>query len=135
MSWLQRFLRFAEQRYILSFPFDIIENEEDDCCNQDASQNIWNDFFKAKRCAVRNFNVNRSFGCVNFHRVYLKSQSPGCCRIQHFPIFHLEIERRNLMHSTVERGNAVSYTHLRAHETRHDLVCRLLLEKKKTKKK
>src|SRR5450756_396957 len=26
-------------------------------------------------------------------------------------------------------SNAVSYTHLRAHETRHDLVCRLLLEK------
>src|SRR5450756_1138734 len=25
--------------------------------------------------------------------------------------------------------SAVSYTHLRAHETRHDLVCRLLLEK------
>src|SRR5450756_558143 len=25
-------------------------------------------------------------------------------------------------------GAAVSYTHLRAHETRHDLVCRLLLE-------
>src|SRR5450756_1997153 len=36
------------------------------------------------------------------------------------------------------RGGAykpVSYTHLRAHETRHDLVCRLLLEKKKKKKK
>src|SRR5450756_2851033 len=29
----------------------------------------------------------------------------------------------------------VSYTHLRAHETRHDLVCRLLLEKKKKLKK
>eukprot|EP01016_Furgasonia_blochmanni_P012899 TRINITY_DN16491_c0_g1_i1.p3 TRINITY_DN16491_c0_g1~~TRINITY_DN16491_c0_g1_i1.p3 ORF type:complete len:117 (-),score=24.30 TRINITY_DN16491_c0_g1_i1:12-362(-) len=28
---------------------------------------------------------------------------------------------------------AVSYTHLRAHETRHDLVCRLLLEKKKAR--
>src|SRR5665648_1236063 len=27
----------------------------------------------------------------------------------------------------------VSYKHLRAHETRHDLVCRLLLEKKKKK--
>ena len=26
---------------------------------------------------------------------------------------------------------AVSYTHLRAHETREELVCRLLLEKKK----
>ena len=30
---------------------------------------------------------------------------------------------------------AVSYTHLRAHETVLDLVCRLLLEKKTTKKK
>src|SRR5450759_2178449 len=30
-----------------------------------------------------------------------------------------------------DRVIAVSYTHLRAHETRHDLVCRLLLEKKK----
>ena len=31
----------------------------------------------------------------------------------------------------VERREAVSYTHLRAHETVLDLVCRLLLEKKK----
>ena len=29
-------------------------------------------------------------------------------------------------------GIPVSYTHLRAHETVLDLVCRLLLEKKKT---
>src|SRR5665648_1198299 len=35
----------------------------------------------------------------------------------------------------VVRVQTVSYTHLRAHETRHDLVCRLLLEKKKKKKK
>eukprot|EP00825_Cyclidium_porcatum_P003900 TRINITY_DN1180_c0_g1_i10.p8 TRINITY_DN1180_c0_g1~~TRINITY_DN1180_c0_g1_i10.p8 ORF type:complete len:152 (-),score=25.82 TRINITY_DN1180_c0_g1_i10:49-504(-) len=34
---------------------------------------------------------------------------------------------------TIEQ-EPVSYTHLRAHETRHDLVCRLLLEKKKKKK-
>ena len=35
---------------------------------------------------------------------------------------------------TVERPLvAVSYTHLRAHETVLDLVCRLLLEKKKNK--
>src|SRR5450756_975234 len=34
---------------------------------------------------------------------------------------------RNTEHEHVP----VSYTHLRAHETRHDLVCRLLLEKKK----
>src|SRR5450756_2915088 len=37
-------------------------------------------------------------------------------------------------HSTSRRW-PVSYTHLRAHETRHDLVCRLLLEKKKKKSK
>src|SRR5450756_1871531 len=30
-----------------------------------------------------------------------------------------------------QRVRDISYTHLRAHETRHDLVCRLLLEKKK----
>ena len=29
--------------------------------------------------------------------------------------------------------DAVSYTHLRAHETKANLVCRLLLEKKKKK--
>ena len=33
------------------------------------------------------------------------------------------------------RTNPVSYTHLRAHETVLDLVCRLLLEKKHTNKK
>src|SRR5450756_1398550 len=33
--------------------------------------------------------------------------------------------------STSPLAMPVSYTHLRAHETRHDLVCRLLLEKKK----
>src|SRR5665648_1210222 len=36
-------------------------------------------------------------------------------------------------HRRKGRPIPVSYTHLRAHETRHDLVCRLLLEKKKTK--
>src|SRR5665811_1665744 len=33
--------------------------------------------------------------------------------------------------NTVPDAKAVSYTHLRAHETVLDLVCRLLLEKKK----
>ena len=30
----------------------------------------------------------------------------------------------------LDTSMSVSYTHLRAHETREDLVCRLLLEKK-----
>ena len=32
-----------------------------------------------------------------------------------------------------DRAGTVSYTHLRAHETGRNLVCRLLLEKKKKK--
>eukprot|EP00828_Plagiopyla_frontata_P024951 TRINITY_DN31883_c0_g1_i1.p1 TRINITY_DN31883_c0_g1~~TRINITY_DN31883_c0_g1_i1.p1 ORF type:complete len:170 (-),score=44.15 TRINITY_DN31883_c0_g1_i1:3-473(-) len=39
----------------------------------------------------------------------------------------LEIEKRN----NLESISTVSYTHLRAHETGRNLVCRLLLEKKK----
>ena len=40
-----------------------------------------------------------------------------------------ELEQRG--HRFVRYADAVSYTHLRAHETVLDLVCRLLLEKKK----
>ena len=40
-----------------------------------------------------------------------------------------EAEARGLLEP--EEAEAVSYTHLRAHETRGNLVCRLLLEKKK----
>src|SRR5674536_215845 len=41
----------------------------------------------------------------------------------------------DIINSKINRYNAVSYTHLRAHETPEHLVCRLLLEKKKKKKK
>ena len=37
---------------------------------------------------------------------------------------------QNVIKKAMAQG-AVSYTHLRAHETRGNLVCRLLLEKKK----
>src|SRR5665648_1083716 len=40
------------------------------------------------------------------------------------------MKRLGLMYKDKQALIAVSYTHLRAHETRHDLVCRLLLEKK-----
>src|SRR5665648_1201045 len=45
-----------------------------------------------------------------------------------------KLEKEGLITIEPRRGayvSPVSYTHLRAHETRHDLVCRLLLEKKK----
>ena len=40
---------------------------------------------------------------------------------------------RQLERAGVKSARPVSYTHLRAHETVLDLVCRLLLEKKNTK--
>ena len=55
--------------------------------------------------------------------------------------FHFgALEIRDLKKAFRERFNVdhyipVSYTHLRAHETVLDLVCRLLLEKKKTETK
>src|SRR5450756_614552 len=41
------------------------------------------------------------------------------------------VGRAERLRHQIDVVGAVSYTHLRAHETRHDLVCRLLLEKKK----
>src|SRR5450756_1718871 len=47
----------------------------------------------------------------------------------------IQVEQCSICHGNevLRSRGAVSYTHLRAHETRHDLVCRLLLEKKKKK--
>ena len=45
---------------------------------------------------------------------------------EHCIFFEEEIKKRK-----INPTKPVSYTHLRAHETRGNLVCRLLLEKKK----
>ena len=45
--------------------------------------------------------------------------------------FDVSWELRNPQPAEVQFAVPVSYTHLRAHETVLDLVCRLLLEKKK----
>src|SRR5450759_5309769 len=47
------------------------------------------------------------------------------------PFSDLGFQVPNVDTDLLQKGIPVSYTHLRAHETRHDLVCRLLLEKKK----
>ena len=56
----------------------------------------------------------------------LRERVEGVDRSRHL----LLVTERRLEHR--DRRIAVSYTHLRAHETVLDLVCRLLLEKKKT---
>src|SRR5450759_5581404 len=62
----------------------------------------------------------------------------GPAMMNHLAKEHHVASPHELMEAAKEMGVhliPVSYTHLRAHETRHDLVCRLLLEKKKKKKK
>ena len=44
---------------------------------------------------------------------------------------HVRLCLKTLLQHTDDPFESVSYTHLRAHETVLDLVCRLLLEKKK----
>src|SRR5665648_977010 len=70
------------------------------------------------------------------------SKSTGLKQIPNTPVRDHPGRPRGLPHPVPDRAPAtptrqgavaVSYTHLRAHETRHDLVCRLLLEKKKKK--
>src|SRR5450756_1587965 len=50
--------------------------------------------------------------------------SSDCAIARHRNQHELRLRRSRNTHS-----GTVSYTHLRAHETRHDLVCRLLLGK------
>src|SRR5665213_3731959 len=69
----------------------------------------------------------------------------GCCPSEHSLKFLFSLLRRqrlfprsvicgaNLGSHVSNNIEAVSYTHLRAHETGRNLVCRLLLDKKKTK--
>ena len=59
----------------------------------------------------------------------LETGHPSLDEIGH--ITHGNERPDQLFEVKVERGEPVSYTHLRAHETVLDLVCRLLLEKKK----
>src|SRR5665648_1195686 len=65
--------------------------------------------------------------------------SPPLFRIGTRSKVHLTQEVQSFIDAQLEANGKkvqpVSYTHLRAHETRHDLVCRLLLEKKKNKHK
>ena len=57
-------------------------------------------------------------------------ERPARARPRAYIILHHKLQRRR-PRSPGRLFDPVSYTHLRAHETVLDLVCRLLLEKKK----
>src|SRR5450756_2061712 len=81
-------------------------------------------------CQYSNVDANR-FMCVASQRKHRQRRGDGHYADMHNSVIHTFVgyDRYD------SQGEAVSYTHLRAHETRHDLVCRLLLEKTKKKKK
>eukprot|EP00658_Telonema_sp_P-2_P004699 TRINITY_DN11744_c0_g2_i3.p1 TRINITY_DN11744_c0_g2~~TRINITY_DN11744_c0_g2_i3.p1 ORF type:complete len:298 (+),score=60.11 TRINITY_DN11744_c0_g2_i3:38-931(+) len=82
------------------------------------------DFWAFMRGPFRDFVLGASLNQINFNEGNPDAgiNEPALTSIQFNPVTD----------HTVALG-AVSYTHLRAHETPEHLVCRLLLEKKKTK--
>src|SRR5450756_451910 len=105
-----------------------------------------------------NLNLNATIAVGASFSIYC-TQSDGTVQIMSFPNLPIIVNGDVLSVSTIPGSKSVtlnragvvtsmhsyldpkstwispvSYTHLRAHETRHDLVCRLLLEKKKKKK-
>ena len=87
----------------------------------------------------------QNYGMVELSQQMLEVQNPARC-IRMFQLKELTLKKGEDMfqklstvyYSSMAQGcslAAVSYTHLRAHETDSYLVCRLLLEKKKLEKK
>src|SRR5665648_1164766 len=58
--------------------------------------------------------------------VYVEGAEPG--DTLKVTIHNIILNEKGTICCLQNEGTPVSYTHLRAHETRHDLVCRLLLE-------
>src|SRR5450759_4070280 len=93
----------------------VVADEEADFCADFCRQHVAaderaNHAVSRPRILTNRLNLELRGHVRPFQRDWPADQSDGQCRTPHDP---------------------VSYTHLRAHETRHDLVCRLLLENKK----
>src|SRR5450756_2921193 len=79
--------------------------------------------------------IVRSYGLADTYLGMILPFAINSTAVFIFRQFFLQLPEELFSAARLDGAGAVSYTHLRAHETRHDLVCRLLLEKKKTKKK
>src|SRR5665811_2475202 len=82
-------------------------------------------------------NKSRQGECSQARHGDADASPPRCPLIRVKRTHEADLRWREVGSSLPERSGrrAVSYTHLRAHETVLDLVCRLLLEKKKKTKK
>src|SRR5450756_1408572 len=89
---------------------------------------------------VKKLGMTRHIGVSNFtvalidEAIAVSPEPLVCDQVEYHPYLDQTLVReacaRHGMAVVAYSPVAVSYTHLRAHETRHDLVCRLLLEKK-----
>ena len=72
-------------------------------------------------------------GCTSYKNVpYMQNPEVVNSYREDLPLYDAKIMPKDLLSITVNTSDPpVSYTHLRAHETGRNLVCRLLLEKKK----
>src|SRR5665648_1166980 len=104
-----------ESLYIISF--DDFTNSKPIC------------FINRLKCFFNNFPV---FNVFDIYKLLAILKFKVLWRIDQYD--NTINNKRNTIAQLICNIHAVSYTHLRAHETRHDLVCRLLLEKKKKKK-
>ena len=90
------------------------------------SDKAWSKVMKAKEETIRLINLSyEQTGNVNSGTELSRKIFENTAKLSHTP-------SQEAMQAIKEE--AVSYTHLRAHETVLDLVCRLLLEKKKKTK-
>ena len=91
--------------------------------NMDLLSNSW---------SIEGLYLKGSYSFNNFDNAFsfMKEVAVKCEEMNHHPKWTNVYNKLDIELYTHDSG-AVSYTHLRAHETVLDLVCRLLLEKKK----
>ena len=85
-------------------------------------------FFLMRRLPPRSTLDRSSAASDVYKRQALESPNSSNSWVDYFLAFEMKLDELN---GHILDIGSVSYTHLRAHETVLDLVCRLLLEKKK----
>ena len=95
---------------------------------------LFSTFASSWKAVTKSFNDDPYFGKkINYLSLYLNSLADSIKSISSNDEEILRNGYEAIKQIKWNGQEAVSYTHLRAHETVLDLVCRLLLEKKKNK--
>src|SRR5660397_280788 len=85
--------------------------------------------FRSFVCSITYSISSNDKGCDFLKEVMFTIEHTHACRACH--LMHGKSKKIHIKRLHIHMLMSVSYTHLRAHETKANLVCRLLLEKKK----